>query len=69
MSDEQGQVSEAENLRGPAAPVADSQAIAGDPANDDDGRNEGAAGPNANTNQGDGTGEPEDGSDAATAGG
>jgi len=66
MSDEQGQVSEAENLKGPASPVADSQAIAGDPANDDDGLNEGPAGPNANNNQGDGQGEPV-GRDASTA--
>jgi len=58
-TDEGGQVSDAENLRGdPATPISDDQAVAGYPESESGMPDEGAAGPNANSNAGDGTGEP-----------
>jgi hypothetical protein len=58
-SAEGGQVSDAENLRGePTTPIADDQAVAGYPESESGMPDEGPAGPNANTNAGDSTGEP-----------
>lgn len=58
-ADEGGQVSDSENLKGDAdTPIADDQAVAGYPDSESGEPDEGPAGPNANTNEGDSTGEP-----------
>jgi hypothetical protein len=56
--DEEGQVSEVGNLREAPTPIADDQAVAGYPDSESGSPDEGPAGPNANTNAGDSTGEP-----------
>jgi hypothetical protein len=57
-----GQVSEVQDLRGdPDTPIADDQAVAGYPDSESGTPDEGPAGPNANTNAGDSTGEPVEG--------
>ena len=54
-------VSDSENLQGdPDAPISDSQAVAGNPTDESGHADEGPAGPNANNNEGDSTGEPVD---------
>ena len=56
--DDQGQVSETQSLQGdPDTPIADDQAVAGYPESESGEPDEGPAGPNANTNAGDSTGE------------
>ena len=64
---EDGQVSEAENLRSdqPDTPIADDQAVAGYPDSESGAPDEGPTGPNANTNAGDSTGEPVPSADPA----
>jgi hypothetical protein len=58
-ADEPGQVSEAENLLGDVdTPIADGEAVPGYPDSESGDPDEGPAGPNANTNAGDSTGEP-----------
>ena len=56
----EGGLSQAENLRSddPQTPVQPDQAVAGAPDAESGDAQEGAAGPNANTNAGDSTGEP-----------
>jgi hypothetical protein len=54
-----GQVSETGNLRGdPDTPISDDQAVAGYPDSESGQADEGPSGPNANTTEGDSTGEP-----------
>jgi hypothetical protein len=58
-TDDEGQVSEVQTLQGdPDTPVVDSQATGGYPDSESGEPDEGAQGPNANTNAGDSTGEP-----------
>jgi hypothetical protein len=62
-SDEGGQVSEVQSMGDGPEPISDSQAVAGNPESpaevaESGEADEGAAGPNANTNEGDSTGEP-----------
>jgi hypothetical protein len=59
-SDEGGQVSETQDLSKDdgTTPIADDQAVAGYPESESGHPDEGPAGPNANTNAGDSTGEP-----------
>jgi hypothetical protein len=56
-----GQVSETQDLSDGPVPIADDQAVAGYPDSESGSPDEGPAGPNANTNAGDGTGEPSGG--------
>ena len=59
-----GQVSEVQELGGdPDTPIADDQAVAGYPEGESGAPDEGPAGPNANTNAGDSTGEPVEGAE------
>ena len=59
MGGDEGQVSETQNMRDDdPTPIADSQAVAGYPESESGQPQEGPAGPNANTNQGDSSGEP-----------
>jgi hypothetical protein len=62
-TEEDGQVSDAENLRSdhPDTPIADDQAVPGYPESESGAPEEGPAGPNANTNAGDSSGEPVEG--------
>ncbi len=53
-----GQVSETQDLGDGPTPIADDQAVAGYPDSESGEVDEGPAGPNANTNAGDSTGEP-----------